>query len=253
MRVFFLSLFSKNNSPDAVLKRSIAKRIGHTPRNLELYKSALTHGSTIRTASVLNTSERLEFLGDAVIEMITSEYLYKKFPDQREGFLTQQRSRIVSRQNLAELAQRLTLQPLLLTYNVRISKNILGNAFEALIGAMYLDIGYRQTADFFIDAVKKVLDVDGLPAENVNCKGQLLEMAQHRKWNITFESKDERKNPQTPMFHCVVRLEGNIIGSGVGRTKKEAQQSAAHKAIVELGKTKPVEQPSDDDEEHENE
>jgi ribonuclease-3 len=232
----FLKIFKKETAANKAFAAAIAKRLGYKPRDLELYKAALTHGSTLRNTAMLNCSERFEFLGDAVIEMIVSEYLYRKFSDQREGFLTQMRSRLVSRQNLAELSKRLNLQPLLLTYNVRITQNILSNAFEALIGAMYLDVGYAHTADYFIkNILEAAVDVNELQRRNINYKGQLMEMVQHRHWHAHFDTKDERRNPQEPMFHCLVRINGDMLGSGVGRTKKEAEQSAARKTLEELG------------------
>lgn len=223
---------ASGSSKDKALAEAIKKRLGYTPRRIDLYKSALTHGSTLRNSEKLNCSERLEFLGDAVIEMVVSHYLYARFGAEREGFLTQMRSRLVSRQHLSELALKLNLQSLLSTYNVRVTKNILGNAFEALVGAMFLDVGYERTARAFTKAILETLtDVSRLQYKVVDFKSQLIEIIQRKRWRIAFDLASERTAAQTMTFHCTLRINEQPCGSGSGRSKKEAQQNASKEAL----------------------
>jgi ribonuclease-3 len=227
------------NAKDKALTRAIRKRLGYTPRNLDLYKEALTHGSTLthQNGTAINCCERLEFLGDAVIEIVVSHYLYNNFPERREGFLTQMRSRLVSRQYLADLAAQMGLQPLLSTYNVNITKNILGNAFEALIGAMYLDIGYKQTTKYFTAHILKALaDVEDMQYKLVDFKSRLLEVVQHKPhWKADFATTDRKVGHNKHVFHCIVRINNEVYGEGKGAIKKEAEQNAAQKALDKLG------------------
>jgi ribonuclease-3 len=223
--------------PDRALAEGIKRRLGYLPCRLDLYRSALTHGSILRNTTTINRNERLEFLGDAVIEMVVSHYLYTTFGNRREGFLTQMRSRLVSRQHLAELASHLDLPPLLVTYHVNVTKNILGNAFEALVGAMYLDIGYDRTRECFIENVlKKYVDIDKLQYQTADFKSRLLEVVQHRpKWEATFDTTERRAKRGEHDFHCVLRINDTKYGDGSGTTKKEAEQNASQKALEELG------------------
>jgi ribonuclease-3 len=222
---------------DEALGKAIKRRLGYFPKNLNLYKAALTHGSTLRNTTTLNDGERLEFLGDAVIELVVSEYLYQKFPDEREGFLTQMRSRLVSRQHLAELATEMNLQPLLTVYNVHVTKNILGNAFEAIIGAMYLDIGYQRASRYFTESVlESLIDMDAMRHNKVDFKSQLMELGQRGRWRIVFDSKDKSTIPQNPEFYSVLTINGKVCGTGIGHSKKDAEQRAAQKALEEIAR-----------------
>ncbi|GHT72326.1 hypothetical protein FACS189456_0510 [Bacteroidia bacterium] len=204
---------------------------------MDLYRAALTHGSILRNTTAINSNERLEFLGDAVIEMVVSHYLYTTFGNRREGFLTQMRSRLVSRQHLAELASHLDLPPLLVTYHVNVTKNILGNAFEALVGAMYLDLGYERTRECFIENVlKKFVDIDKLQYQTADFKSRLLEAVQHRpNWEATFDTVERKVGRGEHDFNCVLLINEKMYGNGSGRTKKEAEQNASQKALEELG------------------
>jgi len=221
----------QNSKTDKELRLALRSRLGFKPRNIELYKVALTHGSVLNR-SIINHYERLEFLGDAVIEMIVSEYLYNHFPQAREGFLTQVRSNIVRRQRLAQFAERLNLQPLLLTYRVKISTNVLGNTFEALMAAIYLDIGYKRTASYFTKhIIEPFVDIDDANVGQMDYKCQLYQRVQHYHWTLLFDTSNISNNIDSPRFHCRVRINGSACGEGTGHKKKEAQQNAAQKAI----------------------
>jgi len=216
--------------------------IGFYPRDISYYKQALLHKSMFHRnekGKPVN-NERLEFLGDAILDAAVGHIVYNHFPGKREGFLTNTRSKLVSRETLGKLADELGLTRLIMSNGRGQTHNsyIGGNAFEALVGAIYLDRGYNACMRFLEKRIlKRVINIDKVAYKEVNFKSKLLEWAQKNRVNIDF-----RMDPQTndekgsPMFKCIVVIEGVEGGTGTGYSKKESQQNASRITLNQLRK-----------------
>lgn len=213
------------------------KILGFFPRNIRLYEQALLHKSTsIRSEKgrLLN-NERLEFLGDAILDAIVGDIVYKHFEGRREGFLTNTRSKIVQRETLNKLAVDIGLDKLV-KYSTRSSSHnsyMYGNAFEAFIGAIYLDQGYERCKRFMEKKIfKNHIDLDKLSRKEVNFKSKLIEWSQKNKVEVSFELIEQfLDGDYNPMFHTEVRIASISAGKGTGYSKKESQQNAAQTAL----------------------
>lgn len=213
---------------------------GLLPFNTDLFRIAFIHKSArlhLKDGRTVD-NERLEFLGDAILDAVIAEYLYEFYPDRDEGFLTQLRSKIVKRKQLNKLAQKLGLFHLLKS-NTGMSqgrKNILGNALEALIGAVYLDKGYVKTKKFIIDRILNTyLDLEKLSIKESDFKSRLIEWAQKNKKEITFASKEEfNTGKRETVFMSNVMIMEQSYGTGSGYSKKEAEQKAAEQALLKI-------------------
>lgn len=216
--------------------------LGFYPRNIELYKQALLHKSVSfkgGKGKLLN-NERLEFLGDAILDAIVGDIVYKKFPGKREGFLTNTRSKIVQRETLNDVAVKIGLDKLI-KYTVKQSSHnsyMCGNAFEALIGAIYLDRGYRVCKKFMEERIiNRYLNLDKVSRKEVNFKSGLIEWSQKNKFLIAFElMTQDVDQEQNPVFETQVMVENIPAGKGRGYSKKESQQEAAHQTLMMIKK-----------------
>ena len=216
------------------------KILGFFPRNIRFYEQALLHKSTsIRSEKgrPLN-NERLEFLGDAILDAIVGDIVYKQFEGRREGFLTNTRSKIVQRETLNKLAVEIGLDKLV-KYSTRSSSHnsyMYGNAFEAFIGAIYLDQGYERCKQFMEKKIlKNYIDLDKMSRKEVNFKSKLIEWSQKTKMEVSFELIEQFLDQDyNPMFHTEVRIEGLSAGTGTGYSKKESQQNAAQMALKKI-------------------
>lgn len=216
------------------------KILGFFPRNIRFYEQALLHKSTsIRSEKgrPLN-NERLEFLGDAILDAIVGDIVYKHFEGRREGFLTNTRSKIVQRETLNKLAVEIGLDKLV-KYSTRSSSHnsyMYGNAFEAFIGAIYLDQGYERCKQFMEKKIlKNYIDLDKMSRKEVNFKSKLIEWSQKTKMEVSFELIEQFLDlDYNPMFHTEVRIEGLSAGTGTGYSKKESQQNAAQMALKKI-------------------
>lgn len=216
------------------------KILGFFPRNIRFYQQALLHKSTsVRSEKgrPLN-NERLEFLGDAILDAIVGDIVYKHFEGRREGFLTNTRSKIVQRETLNKLAVEIGLDKLV-KYSTRSSSHnsyMYGNAFEALIGAIYLDQGYERCKQFMEEKIlKNYIDLDKMSRKEVNFKSKLIEWSQKTKMEVSFELIEQFLDQDyNPMFHTEVRIEGLSAGTGTGYSKKESQQNAAQMALKKI-------------------
>ena len=216
------------------------KILGFYPRNIQLYQQALLHKSTsIRSEKgrPLN-NERLEFLGDAILDAIVGDIVYKHFEGRREGFLTNTRSKIVQRETLNKLAVEIGLDKLI-KYSTRSSSHnsyMYGNAFEAFIGAIYLDQGYERCKRFMEEKIfKNYIDLDKMSRKEVNFKSKLIEWSQKSKVEVSFELIEQFLDEDyNPMFHTEIRIEGISAGKGTGYSKKESQQNAAQAALKKI-------------------
>ena len=187
-----------------------------------------------------NSNERLEFLGDAVLGSVIAEELFKRYPYKDEGFLTEMRSKIVNRANLNQLSRKLGLGELI-EYDNRIvnypSKqgSLLGDAFEALIGAIYLDKGYNFTQSFLINhIIKPHIDIHTLENTETNFKSKLIEWCQRHSKDVTFELVANSEGDSAKLFTIKVSVDGESVGSGRDYNKKNAEKLAAEKACEVL-------------------
>ena len=226
------------------LYRSFYAILGFYPRRLKLYKQALMHKSAVaRTQSGgMQHNERLEFLGDAILEAVVSDILYRHFDKKQEGFLTVTRSNIVKRETLGQIAIKMGLDKLLKSACTQQNHNsyLEGNAFEAIIGAIYLDQGYKRCVWFVKEKMlKPYISLDKMAYKDVNYKSKLLEWGQKHKFRVFFELLSEDKDESgAPIFHTRVRVEGIECGNGSGFSKKESQQVACKQALNSIKEDK---------------
>jgi ribonuclease-3 len=225
--------FSKNKK----FYKLIYQLIGLYPSNIEVYKIAFTHKSASRNAdnSKRLNNERLEFLGDAILASVIADFLYTYFPLKKEGFLTKMRARIVSREQLNEIALNMGLQFHIVSQsNINGTKNIYGNALEALIGALYVDKGYNKTKKFIINRIiKNNIDLKELSVTDSDYKSQIIEWAQKNKMEIVFDDEEVESTEQNNLyFTSAITLDDKTLGKGKGLSKKEAQQHASKEALV---------------------
>ena len=230
---FILRPFRRNFGPDREYYRIVDDMFGFIPNNIELYKLALIHKSAslvVEGGQAVN-NERLEFLGDAVIEAVTSDYLFIEYPDRDEGFLTQLRSKIVSRQSLNELAVKIGLDRQVIANGSTsvTQKHIYGDAFEAMMGAIYLDQGYDFVNRLLINRIYfRSLNLDELTESETDFKSRLIEWCQKNRHKIVFRTgNDKEYSSNHPVFYSTVLVDGIEVGHGSGDSKKEAEQSAA--------------------------
>ena len=206
---------------------ALYKVLGFFPKNIRLYEEALLHKSLSGkyTTAQYPNNERLEFLGDAIMNSIIAEILFKKFPNRNEGFLTNTRSKIVQRETMDQIAHQVGLFPLIVfSSHVRGHKNhITGNALEAFIGAIYLDQGYRKTRRFIEERIlKPYIDIDALVKKEMNFKSKLFEWTQKHHVGIEFELIEKYTDTEhNPVFQSQVLLNGVVAGMGTGYSKKE--------------------------------
>lgn len=214
--------------------------LGFSPGKLRLYEIAFIHRSasyTLPDGKKIN-NERLEYLGDAVLDAILSDYLFEKFPDASEGFMTKIRSRIVNRDVLNQLALSMGLNKLLVS-NVNTShptKNLYGDALEALIGSIFLDKGFVKTKELFIKKVfNRYLDLDEIISTDTDYKSLVFEWVQKHKTNLVFTFNEEYDFDQKKsVFTTSLIIDRKEFGKGHGSSKKEAEQEAACKAWIRL-------------------
>ncbi len=217
------------------------KILGFYPHNIEIYKQALLHkSSSVKTQGRLVNNERLEFLGDAILDAVVADIVYKKFEGKREGFLTNTRSKIVQRETLNNIAINIGLDKLIKYSSKQSSHNsyMSGNAFEALVGAIYLDRGYKACMKFMEKRIiGQYINLEKISRKEVNFKSKLIEWSQKNKFEIEFrligQSLDESQNP---IFETQILVENISAGTGKGYSKKESQQEAAHATMTMIKK-----------------
>ncbi len=211
--------------------------LGFTPRKTAIYEIALSHRSSKESKDENN--ERLEYLGDAILGAVIGDFLYKKYPYQPEGYLTEMRSKIVNRQRLNEIAIKMGLRRLTI-YNkdnnfLKIS-GIFGNTLEALIGAVYLDQGFEKTRKFiFKRIVLPYIDLESLENEEINHKNKLYGWANKYGHQLEFELLDEHLEGGRRLFTVAIVVDGDMVCSGKAYNKKDAGQLAARDALDKLG------------------
>ncbi len=217
---------------DRALYYELKELLNFTPRSLNKYKKAFTHRSVQLSDAKGNpiNYERLEFLGDSILGSVIAAYLYKKVPTGSEGYLTQMRSKIVSREHLNELGKDLNLIRFI-NSNVdeaNVGENIHGNIFEALVGAIYLDKGYNFAQRFiFENVILPYVDIERLEGKITSYKGLIIEWCQKQKKKYKFDTYEDTGNDSVKHFSVRVSIDGQQIAKGRATSKKKAEEQAS--------------------------
>lgn len=230
-------MFNRLSEEDKTLQKALKNILGYKPGYLPFYVAAITHRSQSEVSE--SNNERLEFLGDAFIGSIVGEYLFKKYPTRDEGYLTEMRSKIVSRLSLNEIALRMGLQKIVrYNYNDRLLRrsHIFGNALEALVGAVYLDVGFEKTRKFILKRILATyIDMEELETTEYNFKNKLYTWAQRNGKKLDFVTLDEKSEAGRKVFTVSIEVDQVSLVTATGYTKKEAGQLAAQKALEKVG------------------
>lgn len=227
----------KRTKKDLDLVSFLIKKFGYRPKKLELFHQALTHKSYSNTKNI-ESNERLEYLGDTVIDMIVAEYLFEKFKDKDEGFLTKVKAKIVNRKMLSSIGAELELAQYIkykTGRSIRIA-TIEGNAFEAIIGAIYLDSNYDTTKKVFRSRIiRNYLNLNEVLEQEIDFKSALLIWGQKNKLQVSFKIVDEASKENNYLYTSCVVINGKNWGMGKGQSKKEAEQHASNETLGLLG------------------
>ena len=213
----------------------LKERIGYLPINHKIYKEALTHRSFQNKTHTHN--ERLEFLGDAVLNNVVSAFLYNKFPDKTEGFLTKTRAKIVSRKTLSLIGKKLNLQKILIYQKQITAEDLLGNALEALLGAVYVDKGYPVVKTVIIKhLIEPHINIDQLVKQTGSYKSEVLEWAQQKQKKIEFKILKTEGKDHNKTYKVGLLVGGKQASTGSGTSIKRAEEQASKKAYPEIKK-----------------
>lgn len=235
---FLVSFFGRGKS-EAQLKlvRFIISRFGYRPKKIVYFEQAITHKSNLNIR-YLESNERLEFLGDAVIDTVIADFLFTRFPNEDEGYLTKIKSKLVSRKTLSEIAEEMEIRQVLRYHKGRsININTLeGNAFEAIIGAIYLDGGFEQVKKTLEKHVyRKYVNINKVLEEEIDFKSKLFIWSQRNKLSIDFQIISEINNGSSWEYKVVVFVNEKKYGLGMGSSKKAAEQVAAKETLELIG------------------
>ncbi|HEX6334301.1 MAG TPA: ribonuclease III [Flavisolibacter sp.] len=232
---FWKSFYKKHADPS--FRKQLKGVLGYAPGDVNLYKTALTHRSV--KDSIDENNERLEYLGDAILSALVADYLFKRYPYKEEGFLTEMRSKMVNRQQLNDIAVKMGLKKITV-YNKSDSSlktsQIFGNTLEALVGAVYLDKGYKKTSKWVAERIIiPHMFVDDLENLEINLKNRLYGWANKNGKQLDFETIDERMENGRRLFTIAAVINGRVIAQGKAFNKKDASQIAAQLAVEKLG------------------
>ncbi|GGP05562.1 ribonuclease 3 [Cloacibacterium rupense] len=228
--------FRKKTEKELLLSTKISKIIGRKVDNIDFYKEAFSLKTPNKVLNAKNY-ERLEFLGDSVLGSVISSYLYKTYPEENEGFLTQMKSKIVNRKNLNLLGEKLKLTDFIQNgSHGSLGENINGNLFEAFVGAIYLDFNYDICQEIILDRLFSEKEIERLEHKIVSYKGLLLEWSQKKKVSIRYETSEEPLPNKNFIFKTCVYLNENKIASATESSKKKAEEKAAQRAFYSLNK-----------------
>lgn len=236
------NFYKLNLSKDKDFIRKIKNILGFVPGNISLYKMAFRHRSAAKVLNngVRSSNERLEFLGDAILGAVIAEVLFKNYPYKEEGFLTEMRSKIVNRANLNQLARKMGFSDLIVfdQKNINIQSkyhSMLGDAFEAMIGAVYMDKGYEFTKAFLLQRIiKPYVDIHQLEITETNFKSKLIEWCQRNNKDVSFDLLPNDEGESAKLFTIQVTIDGESKGIGRDYNKKNAEKLAAEKACTAL-------------------
>ncbi|MDO9550886.1 MULTISPECIES: ribonuclease III [Rhodonellum] len=228
------------NTDEKRLAASIKHMVGSKPFNLSLYKLAIKHVSVAEEFKngLRISNERLEYLGDAILGAVVAEFLFNKFPFRDEGFLTETRSRMVNREALNQIAVKIGLSKILEAElkgkNLSAHKSIFGDTLEAMVGAVYLDRGYKFCKKFIHQRILIHFDVDDIIATTTNFKSKIIEWSQKESKEVDFKLVSVTGNTRFKEFLVELWVGGEVCTSGKGATKKKAEQEAAKNACEKL-------------------
>ncbi|HKK75563.1 MAG TPA: ribonuclease III [Saprospiraceae bacterium] len=236
---FILKIYNLHFSKDKDLTQRLKSLLGFVPANLSIFKLAFSHKSNASEKGKPGSqnNERLEYLGDAVLGTIVAEYLFQKYPNQDEGFLTKMRSKIVKRKSLNMIGDKMGLDVLLNEQNnTRLSRSMLGNAVEALVGAIYLEQGYHRTKKYIINHIlRRYVDIHELETVDDNYKSQLLEWCQKNGRHVNYKLLARYKFEKRDRFRVAVIINGERLSVADDFNKKSAEQNASERAMQALG------------------
>lgn len=236
---FALKIYNYYFSKDKDLTQRLKSLLGFVPANLSIFKLAFSHKSNASEKGKAGSqnNERLEYLGDAVLGTIVAEYLFQKYPNRDEGFLTKMRSKIVKRKSLNMIGDKMGLDVLLNEQNnTRLSRSMLGNAVEALVGAIYLERGYRRTKRYIINHIlRRYVDIHELETVDDNYKSQLLEWCQKNGRNVNYKLLARYKFEKRDRFRVAVVINGERLAVADDFNKKSAEQNASEQAMQAMG------------------
>lgn len=225
---------------DYTLAAEISKITGCTVQNIDLYREAFSIKSSSKNNQIKNY-ERLEFLGDSVLGAIISCHLFATYPAANEGYLTQMKSKIVNRKNLNKLGTELQLVKFLQNeVTTSLSENIAGNLFEALIGALYLDVDYETCKKVVLERLLTPSEINKLENKIVSYKGLLLEWSQKKKVTLKYETCEEMQANKNLVFRSHVWLDDVKISNATETSKKKAEEKAAQRAFYILNKKQSI-------------
>jgi len=236
LRNFLRTYLSKEKS----LRLSIKNIFGFYPGNIFLYKLALRHKSASRNKinGLKINNERLEYLGDAILGAVVADFLFKRFPYESEGFLTEMRSKIVSRSSLNKLSHKMGLSKLILSAKAKNShgKSAAGDAFEAFIGALYLDKGYEFSKEIIVNHIVTLhFDVENLRNTDINYKSKMIEWSQKEKHKLQFIPIEKVTSKHEKQYIVEVVVDGKMIATSKDHSIKGAEKLAAEKAWIVMG------------------
>jgi ribonuclease-3 len=229
---FIRKIVQSNSKEDAELYNDLKKLLDFSPKKINQYKKAFTHRSVqIKDKKGIPINyERLEFLGDSILGSVISSYLYKKVPKGSEGYLTQMRSKIVSRKHLNELGKDLGLIRFVKSNidQTNVGENIHGNIFEALVGAIYLDKGYNFCQKFiYAKVIVPYVDIEKLEGKITSYKGLIIEWCQKKKKKYSFETYEDSGNETIKHFSVKISIDGEQVAKGRATSKKKAEEQAS--------------------------
>lgn len=238
MKRFFSFRSQHKSEKELSLIRFLIKEFGYRPKDLLLFKIALTHKSISNTSKKLNSNERLEFLGDTILDAVIAEFLYHKFPNEDEGYLTKIKAKIVSRKSLAAIGSSMNIAEYIVYQkgrSIRLS-TLEGNAFEAIIGAIYLDGGYESVKKCVNHYVLRLhVDLSILLEKEIDFKSKLFIWAQKNQLSIDFETLKEDLTDGKWTYEVEVSINNNKYGRGIGSSKKAAEQMASKETLSLMG------------------
>lgn len=228
----------KKSKADLRLIRFLIKQFGYRPNKLRVFKEALTHKSISNTKEGLNSNERLEFLGDTILDAVVAEFLFSKFPEEDEGYLTKLKAKIVSRKTLGSIGSDMQLRDYIRYQKGRSVKveTLEGNAFEAIIGAIYLDGGFEAAKNSISHHVFRIhLDLTSLLENEIDFKSKLFIWSQKNRLEIEFKLIREEINNGIWHYETEVYVNNKPYGRGVGASKKIAEQAASKETLILMG------------------
>jgi ribonuclease-3 len=238
---FIRKIVQSHSKEDGALRNELKKLLKFSPRNINKYKKAFTHRSVQMIDEKGNpiNYERLEFLGDSILGSVIAAYLYKKVPSGSEGYLTQMRSKIVSREHLNELGKDLNLIRFVKSNidQTNVGDNIHGNIFESLIGAIYLDKGYNFCQKFIYQKViVPYVDIAKLEGKITSYKGLIIEWCQKQKKKYSFDTYEDSGNDPVKHFSVKISIDGTQVAKGRATSKKKAEEQASKRVYYAFQK-----------------